>query len=248
MCGKSDARLANIPSAPHTVYKHEGWQGYGHWLGTGNIKPGKRGYLPFAEALLYARSLKLKGAKEWNAWCKTEARLAKMPSCPNKVYRHEGWQGYGHWLGTGNIKCGKLVYMPFAEALRYARSLKLKSVQEWEAWRKSAVRPANIPSHPDRVYTHEGWQGYGHWLGTGHLAGRHGQTFLPFKHALLYARSLMRKTKKGWEAWCKSGVRPANIPSHPETVYKHDGWQGYGHWLGTGNDGVKKDKQFLPFK
>ena len=79
-------------------------------------------------------------------------------------------------------------------------------------------------------------------------AGNAALKFLPFKDALLYARSLMRKTKKGWEAWCTSGVRPANIHSHPETVYKHDGWQGYGHWLGTGNDGVKKDKQFLPFK
>ena len=31
-------------------------------------------------------------------------------------------------------------------------------------------------------------------------------------------------------------------------MYKHDGWQGYGHWLGTGNVGVRKDQQFLPFK
>ena len=43
-------------------------------------------------------------------------------------------------------------------------------------------------------------------------------------------------------------ARPANIPSHPDKVYKHDGWQGYGHWLGTGNVGVEKDHKFLPSK
>ena len=36
------------------------------------------------------------------------------------------------------------------------------------------------------------------------------------------------------------------MPSNPEIIYKHDGWQGYGHWLGTGNV-ASKDKQFLPF-
>lgn len=44
-----------------------------------------------------------------------------------------------------------------------------------------------------------------------------------------------------------TGARPANIPSSPETVYKHYGWQGHGHWLGTGTVALK-DWQFLPFK
>ena len=38
------------------------------------------------------------------------------------------------------------------------------------------------------------------------------------------------------------------MPANPANVYKHKGWQGYGHWLGTSNAGVKKDQQFLPFK
>ena len=62
-----EVRLENIPSAPEQVCKHEGWQGYGHWLGTGSIANGKREYMPFAEALLYARSLKLKPKKDWEA-------------------------------------------------------------------------------------------------------------------------------------------------------------------------------------
>ena len=58
---------------------------------------------------------------------------------------------------------------------------------------------------------------------------------LPFKDALLYARSLKLASSTLWRGWCKSGARPANIPAAPDQVYKHDCWEGWGHWLGTGN-------------
>ena len=46
--------------------KHDGWQGYGHWQGTGTVGVKKdQQFLPFKKALLCARSLKLKGVKEW---------------------------------------------------------------------------------------------------------------------------------------------------------------------------------------
>ena len=46
---------------PHRTYKDGGWQGWGHWLGTGN-QPGpakKERFLPFDQALAVARSLGL---------------------------------------------------------------------------------------------------------------------------------------------------------------------------------------------
>jgi hypothetical protein len=55
------------------------------------------------------------------------------------------------------------------------------------------VREANMPSHPDASYKHEGWQGYGPWLGTSNVGVKHHQ-FLPFKKALVYAHSLKLKT------------------------------------------------------
>ena len=219
---------------PHITYKHDGWQGYGHWLGTGNVKCNRTQFLPFKKALLYARSLKLKTARAWMAWRMTGARPANIPSAPHRVYKHDGWQGWGHWLGTGNVAPKDQQFLPFEKALLYARSLKLKSHTEWEAWRKSDVRPDNVPSTPHRTYKHDGWQGYGHWLGTSAVAPK-GQQFLPFKKALLYARSLKLKGSTEWWAWRKSGARPANIPTNPHTTYKHGGWQGIRHWLGTEN-------------
>ena len=105
--------------------------------------------LPFKQALLYARSLKLKSRTEWKVWSKSEGREANIPSTPERSYRHDGWQGYGHWLGTGNLVGGKLAFLPFKKALLHARSLELKSQTEWADWAKTGVRPANIPSRPD---------------------------------------------------------------------------------------------------
>ena len=106
---------------------------------------------------------------------------------------------------------------PFKKALLYARSLDLKSQVQWHEWSKSGARPGNISCRPDGVYKHDGWQGYGHWLGTGNV--KYGsKNFLPFKKALLYARSLDLKGKVQWEEWSQSGARPENIPSNPSVV------------------------------
>ena len=146
-------------------------------------------------------------------------------------YKHTGWQGYGHWLGTGNIDVSNdKEFLPFKKALLHARSLTLKTQRGWAQWCESGERPVNIPSRPDVNYKHNGWQEYGHWLGTGNLPSKE---FLPFKKALLHARSLELQTRNEWKQWCKSKARPANIPSHPGRAYAHDGWQGYGHRLGS---------------
>ena len=56
--------------------------------------------------------------------------------------------------------------------------------------------------------------------------------FLPFQEACAHVLSLNLKSLNEWQNWCRSGTRPANVPSHPDQTYKDDGWQGYGHWLG----------------
>ena len=172
-----------------------------------------------------------------------------MPSGPDQVYKHDGWQGYGHWLGTGTVATKDWKFLPFKTALLHARSLKLNTAYEWRAFCKTGALPANVPSNPRAVYRQEGWQwqGYGHWLGTGNL---HSKAFLPFKRALVYARTLKLKTSKtplkDWREWCKSGARPANVPPIPHKTYKHEGWQGYGHWLGfTVDAGVEVLKSLV---
>ena len=56
--------------------------------------------------------------------------------------------------------------------------------------------------------------------------------FLPFGQARAVVRKLKLQNKKEWEAWRKSGARPHDIPSTPQTTYASSGWTSYGDFLG----------------
>ena len=133
-------------------------------------------------------------------------------------------------------KSSRSRFRVFGRALKYARSLKLQSTAEWEAWRKTDARPIDIPTRPSDVYKDLGWQGYSHWLGLGCYMGLMNESdFLPFAKAIIQARSFRMSSREEWHAWSKAGRRPANLPSNPNKAYAEVGWQGWGHWLGTGN-------------
>ena len=93
-----------------------------------------------------------------------------------------------------------------------------------------AQPPPNAPAHPNRTYKDGGWQGWGHWRGTGNQPNStKKEQFLPFDEALLRvgARSLRRVSKNEWRLWCRTDARPTNMPSNPDQVYVHDGWVGW---------------------
>ena len=142
----------------------------GGGVGGGGANP----VVPFEEALAFARSLKINGRKTsseralreaWNAWNAKgkQKRPVGVPSDPDVVYSQSGWRGWEHWLGTGGAPAQQ--FLPFGEALAFARTLQLASIKKWRAWCKSGARPSNIPSSPATIYQHSGWQGYTHWLG-----------------------------------------------------------------------------------
>ena len=93
------------------------------------------------------------------------------PPHPAKIYKTGGWQGWGHRLGAGNqsSKTKGEQFLPFGEALRVARSLRLVSQKEWTLWCRSGERPTNVPTRPDKDYAHGGWAGCVHWLWRAHL-------------------------------------------------------------------------------
>jgi len=152
--------------SPAQVYKLCGWQGWGTWLGTDNQQGGhKRTYLPFKEALVFARSLGLKGEKAWRAWRKSGARPANVPVAPASVYRGEGWSGTSHWLGSGipsGTSSKSAGMLSHADACAHVRPLGLHSTRDWHAWCQSGHRPSNVPARPDRHC--RDWVGWEHWL------------------------------------------------------------------------------------
>ena len=121
-------------------------------------------------------------------------------------------------------------FLPFEKAQAVARSLRLASKFEWKEWCKEGMRPPNVPSHPDCTYRDGGWQGWGHWLGTGNTVNTQPGTeqFLPFEEALVVARCFGLANMKEWQQWCREGMCPPNVPSYSERTYVGGGWQRWG--------------------
>jgi superfamily II DNA or RNA helicase len=97
---RSGKKPHDIPTTPYIVYAKTGWAGWGDWLGTGRRPPGTD-FRPFEKARAYARSLNLKNAKGWFAYCQSGKKPDDIPTQPGRVYADAGWDGFGDWLGTG---------------------------------------------------------------------------------------------------------------------------------------------------
>jgi len=237
----------DIPITPERTYKIQGWNGYGDWLGTGNVANFRRGFRPFPAARAFVHALNLKTAKEWAQFCK--GQLAEkgllppdIPVNPSRTYKNQGWCGNGDWLGTGRVSNAKRLFRRFEEARNFVRSLNLKSAKEWIDFCSGRMQsigtiPPDIPTAPERYYKDSGWNGLGDWLGTGIIAASK-RKYRSFNDARSYVHSLNLKTVKEWRQFCRGempekGNRPSDIPVGPERPYKMKGWKGYGDWLGT---------------
>jgi superfamily II DNA or RNA helicase len=235
----STEKSVDIPSNPDAVYADSGWMTWGDWFGTGRIANQQREYRSFEEARAFARGLGLKTGVEWKDYCKSDKKPTDIPIAPNKTYRQSGWVGWGDWLGTGNVF--RRDWPPFKEARALVRSIGLKSSKEWNDYRKSDKRPPYIPTNPHKVYRQSGWVSLGDWLGT----NRYRRGGRPFSDARAFVRSLGLKNQTEWNDYCKSGEKPADIPSNPGKTYANSGWIGINDWLGTGWQSFKDARVFV---
>ena len=118
---------------------------------------------------MFARGLKLKGSLEWVAFSRGAMpekgpRPEDIPANPPSAYKHKGWQGWGDFLGTGNLAPSERDFRPFEPAREFARSLALKTSIDWRIWCKSGQRPVDIPASPNDFYKNDGWAGWPDWL------------------------------------------------------------------------------------
>ena len=235
---------ATIPKAPWSKYKRTGWTGIGDWLGTGVVSAQNRKYWDYQTAQSFVLGLGLKSQNEWQLYVQGKLsnlppKPIELPGSPDKIYKGKGWCGLGNWLGTGKVADQLRVYRPFEDALRYVRSLKLKTGRDW---RKLCVsgKPEDIPAKPDITYRGKGWVSMGHWLGTGSIAPRlRKHTIYPsFEEARIFVRSLGLKTQKEWDAFCRGKIKglppfPENMSKSPRSTYRESGWKDFSDWLGT---------------
>src|SRR6478672_2543359 len=200
----------------------------------------------FAEARTYAHNLGLKNRDSWIEWAKSKDKPDDIPAKPSRVYKDQGWVGWGDWLGTGRIANQCRSYRRFEEARTYVQSLGFKCRGDWHTWSKSNDRPTDIPSNPDKFYKDEGWQGWGDWLGTGTIAVFN-RKYRSFEDARAYVHSLNLKSQTQWRVWSKTLDKPDDIPANPIQVYEDQGWINWGNWLGTGTI-APFNRIYLPFE
>ncbi len=127
-------------------------------------------------------------------------------------------------------RVGRANWISYEEALPFARSLGLKSATEWQRFVSSHEFPPDMPKSVRQAYSGRGWTSWGDWLGTGTVAYKD-RRYCSFEEARAFARGLGLKSKADWDAYCKSGKNPADIPAYPERIYAGQGWSGYGDWL-----------------
>jgi hypothetical protein len=229
----SENKLVNIPSSPQKTYKNKGWTSMGDWLGTGAIATFNRKYKNFEEAKAFAQGLGLSSSTQWREFVNSGEIPEDIPSSPQKVYKNNGWINMGDWVGTNNIATRLRVYMPFYEARDYVRKLQLKGNLEWREYSKSIEKSIDIPTAPDKIYKNSGWVNWGNWLGTEYVNHKD-RAYLNFEEARAFIRNLKLKNQKEWKDYCKSNMRPDNIPSNPNRKYKKEGWESIGDWIGNG--------------
>jgi len=232
-------RPGEMPSNPQQVYFEE-WRGFSDWLGTNRVANFNRSFLPYDRARSFVALLGLETDRDWRAYCAGKLpglgrRPENIPSNPNLVYRHSGWCGVKHWLGTGGPGLpGTSRMRSFEEARSFARSLGLSNQIAWQQYVAGTIpdlppRPADMPSNPNACYKGKGWMGYGDFLGTGHIAN-HRKVMRPFAEARMLARALGLRTYSEWRAWARTPARPVDIPANPEKTYWAV-WRGWRDWL-----------------
>jgi superfamily II DNA or RNA helicase len=230
---KSGHKPEDIPAAPERIYKQDGWKGMGDWIGTGSISNRLREYKSFEDARDFVHKLKVKSQKEWSEYCKSGHKPEDIPASPESTYKQDGWRGMGDWIGTGSIAPFLREYRPFEEAKDFVHKLKLKNQKEWNDYCKSGQKPEDIPANPNQTYKQNGWKTMGDWIGSGNVAS-YLREYKSFEDARDFVHKLKLKSTEEWWSYCKSGHKPEDIPTSPESTYKQVGWKGMGDWLGTG--------------
>ena len=140
----------NIPSNPQRTYKNE-WGGFSDFLGNGYVAPKDRIYLTFKETREFARSLNLKGQKEWMEYCDAGEKPENLPRNVWIYYKKE-WISWGNFLGNDSVASRDRVFRPYHEAREFVGALKLKNAKEWRDYCNTGDKPDDIPSHPWDVY------------------------------------------------------------------------------------------------
>jgi superfamily II DNA/RNA helicase len=179
-------------------------------------------YRSYEEAKKYAQSLKLKSMSKWYEYTKSKNFLKDIPTAPYYTYNKQ-FEGWGKFLGTGNVATNKRFFRSYKEVKKYAQSLKINSKEQWLKHIK-LKNFQDIPKYPNDFYKQfEGWHVF------------LGKKFMTLNEAKKCIRLKKIKSVSEWKIFTKSKNFPTNMPNSPQNTYGKKGtWKSWGDFLGTG--------------
>jgi hypothetical protein len=220
----SGERHPLIPQCPDIVYRKLGWTSFSDFLGTGVLATYARKYIPYEKCKQIAQEQGIKCQREWIEYVKNNNLSNEVPSYPNDVYKEwENWQSFLN-----------LYFVSYEECRNFARTLNLKSKEEWCQYSKSGLRPTNIPGDPSDTYDRDEWISWGDFLGnTPGLASRN-KEFLDYEEARKLVRSLGLTTAVEYTKIPRATKCELRIPGCPSDYYgTRSCWISWGDYLGN---------------
>ena len=210
-------------------------------------------WLYFRDARDIVQSYGLEYDEEWHVLVRGEYENKSplpedIPPNPDVIYRNVGWRGWSDWLISPE---NRKVYSSFYKSREFARSLKLKTKNQWLEY-VSQENPSflkykiNIPIKPWLEYRDKGWKSWAGWFGVQ-------IEFRDFKTTRKFVRTLKFKTVSEWKDYCsghsfKHGKKAKNIYAYPDIAFKNSGWKGWDDWFGISlfSVGKKENQTDLP--
>jgi hypothetical protein len=224
----------DLPSNLHKIYgQNNKWKGLGNFLGNGYIATNLREYYSYDEARAVVQRLNIKSQAKYFEWRKKN-RNKKIPSNPQIQYEGKGWVSWSDYLGNGVIANKDKIFFEYAEAKKFISKFELKSLKEWNQFKKTNELPKKMPRNPDGVYNGKGWKGWSDFLGTDNLSHtQRSKKFLKYTEARKKIRVLKFTSISEFKRYYKNNNFDGLVPSNPNTTYKNKGWKGWSDFLGT---------------
>jgi hypothetical protein len=191
-------------------------------------------WLSFEKAKVIVQGWNLEYQEDWDALlaCATGIKHPGIPSNPDYIYRHTGWNGWTDWLVRPDRR---IPYASFYEAREFARCLRIQDADDWLRYLQNAIPinqsyGLNIPSKPDLEYKGKGWIDWSDWLG-------HRIAFKTYEQTKKFIHTLHIKSQEEWNAYCNGNLvgrakKPQVIFRYPDLAYQGHGWTDWKDWLG----------------
>ena len=235
-----------LPHNPNYVYKKD-WIDWSDWLGAKIIASQNKTFVSYKKASNWAKSQGIRFSTEWQKLSKNGKLPEFIPSSPQNNYPKHS-KSWGDFLQTGNVATYNKNYWNFETSKKFVQNLKLKSQKEWNEFCVSGEKPEELHPTPSRKFKNKGWKGFGDFLGNGNVAN-HKKVYWSFSKAKKYMYSLnprIGSKQKDWKEFAKT-MKPEEIPSHPWTHYKEEGYIDLSDFVGSLSNRTKKIRTVYSF-